>query len=279
MTKKIAYFGPAGTYTEEAAIKYDPTAELIPFLNMPAVASAVETGMAEEGVLPIENSLEGSVATTLDLLIHDSPLLIKHELVLPIESCLLAKPGMKVSDVTVLFSHPQPLGQCRRFIDRCFPKAQVVASLSTVAAVEEMLALDKPAAAIGTRRAAVLYGAEILASGIQDNSANATRFVVLAPKDSLPTGNDKTSICFAVSEDIPGALCNVLQEFASRGINLTKIESRPSKESLGKYIFLVDMEGHKLEPKVAEVLEKVQAKSSVFKIFGSYPRYMENESH
>ena len=271
MTKKIAYLGPAGTFTEEAALAYDLQAELLPLFTIPAVASAVETGMAEEGVVPIENSLEGSVSATLDLLIHESSLLIKQELVLPINHCLLVKPGAKAHEVKAVYSHPQALGQCRHFLDTCFPRAEAVAALSTAAAVEEMLASQVPAAAIATQRAAALYSVEILAKGIQDQASNVTRFVVLANEDHPPTGNDKTSICFYFAEDRPGVLASVLEEFAQRSINLTKIESRPSKEALGKYFFLVDLEGHREDPLVKAALERVVAKTAQFKIFGSYP--------
>jgi len=272
MTKKIAYFGPAGTFTEGAALMHDSESQLLPFSSIAAVASAVETGMADEGVVPIENSLEGSVTDTLDLLIHESSLVIRKELVLPIDHCLLVRPGTQAHEIKVLFSHPQPLGQCRRFIERCFPKAEVVAALST-AAVEEMMAYDSPSAAIGTKRAAELYGAEILALHIQDQSSNVTRFVVLAPTDHQRTGFDKTSICFYFAEDHPGTLCQVLEEFAQRGINLAKIESRPSKESLGKYFFLVDLEGHRQDSVVAVALERVRERTALFKILGSYPRF------
>lgn len=274
--KRIAYLGPPGTFTEEAALLYDQTAQLTPFPSIAAVATAVASGMAEEGVVAIENSIEGSVNDTLDLLIHESKVLIRKELVLPIEHHLLAKPGTEVSDVKVIFSHPQPLGQCRRFIERCFPKAQVVAALSTSAAVEEMMASSHPGAAIGTARAAELYGADILAREIQDQASNVTRFVVLAPTDHALTGFDKTSLCFSFAEDRPGALSEVLGEFAERNINLAKLESRPSKESLGRYFFLLDLEGHREEPLISEALERVREKTALLKIFGSYPRYKEN---
>ena len=277
MAKRVAYFGPAGTFTEEAALAYAADAMLLPFPTISGVAAAVETGMADEGIVPIENSLEGSVPATLDLLIHDSALVIRKEIALPIDHYLLAKPGTQVADVKFILSHPQPLGQCRRFIERCFPKAEVVASLSTVAAVEEALASSKPAAAIGTRRAATLYGAEILAGSIQDQAANTTRFVVLAAEDHAPTGCDKTSLCFTVAEDRPGILCEILHEFADRRINLAKIESRPSKESLGRYIFLIDLEGHRTDGIVVQALEGVRKKAAMFKIFGSYPRCIQTE--
>ncbi|MEE8173976.1 MAG: prephenate dehydratase [Dehalococcoidia bacterium] len=273
MPKRIAYLGPAGTFTEEAALAYDEKAELIPFSSIPAVASAVDTGMADEGVVAIENSLEGSVTDTLDLLIHESKVLILRELILPIEHHLLVRPGTQAAEIKNIFSHPQALAQCRRFLERCFPKVQLVSALSTARAVEDMMASDAASAAIGTRRAAALYGAEILAEGIQDQASNVTRFVVLAPVDHPATGCDKTSLCFSFADDSPGLLCSVLQEFAQRDINLAKVESRPSRESFGRYIFLVDLEGHRQDPVIAEALERVRAKAAVLKILGSYPRY------
>ncbi len=275
MTKKIAYLGPPGTFSEDAALKYDEKAQLLPFSNIPAVAAAVDTGLADEGVVAIENSLEGSVTDTLDLLIHESKLLIRQELVLAIEHHLLVKPGTEAAEVKIIFSHPQALAQCRRFLERCFPQADMVAALSTTAAVEQMRSSSAPAAAIGTHRAAQLYGAQMLAKNIQDHSPNLTRFVVLAAKDHPPTGRDRTSLCFSFDEDRPGLLYGILKEFADSNINLAKIESRPSKESLGKYVFLVDLEGHREDPFIRDLLGKVQAKVSLFKVFGSYPRYDE----
>ncbi len=275
MAKKIAYLGPPGTFSEEAALKYNEKAQLLPFSSIPAVAAAVDTGIAEEGVVAIENSLEGSVTDTLDLLIHESKLLIRQELVLPVEHHLLVRPGTEALEIKVIFSHPQALAQCRRFLERCFSQAEMMAALSTAAAVEQMMSSSTPAAAIGTHRAAQLYGAQTLARSIQDFSPNVTRFVVLARNDHPQTGRDKTSLCFSFGEDRPGLLYGVIREFAECSINLVKVESRPSKESLGKYIFLVDLEGHRQDPSTKQVLEKVQAKTSLFKVFGSYPRYEE----
>jgi prephenate dehydratase len=193
--------------------------------------------------------------------------------VIPIEHCLLVKPGGSAQEVSVVYSHPQALGQCRRFIERCFPKAQAMAALSTAAAVEEMLQSESPAAAIATRRAAEIYGAEILAQGIQDNPSNFTRFVVLAHHDHPPTGRDKTSLCFSFGEDRPGILYLALGEFATRKINLAKVESRPNKESLGKYVFLLDVDGHREDPPVKEAIAALRAATSMMKVFGSYPRH------
>jgi prephenate dehydratase len=278
---RIAYLGPAGTFSEEAALLYrgDRPLELVPYASIAAVVSATETRMAEEGIVPIENSIEGSVSATLDVLVHESNLRIKRELLIPIHHYLLAKPGVKATEARVLFSHPQAVGQCRRFVDRCLPKVEVVAALSTAKAVEDMLAYEAPAVAIATKRAADLYGASVLAENIQDQQSNVTRFVVLAVDDSPPTGRDKTSLSFTVPEDFrPGVLVAVLEEFARRGISLTKIESRPTRRVFGTYIFLLDLVGHRTDPVVAEALETIRPKTSTLKIFGSYPQYQETES-
>ncbi len=273
MAKRIAFLGPVGTFTEEAALRYSPQSDLEPFPSIPAVAMAVASGMTEEGVVPIENSLEGSVTYTLDVLIQEERLSIQRELVLPIEHCLLVRPGTRAADIQMVYSHPQALGQCRGFLERCFPKAQLIASLSTVAAVEEMKGSSTPAAAISPGRAAQLHDMVILARGIQDNPSNATRFVVLSNTDHPPTGSDKTSLCFSFSEDKPGLLYNVMGEFTRRNINLAKVESRPTKQSLGQYIFLIDCEGHREDRRVKEAIESVRSQVSMLKIFGSYPRW------
>ena len=275
MAKRIAFLGPVGTFSEEAALLYDPEADLEPFPSIPAVALAVASGIAEEGVMPIENSLEGSVTHTLDILIQEARLFIRRELVLPIEHCLLVKPGTRAADIQTVYSHPQALGQCRDFLERRFPKAQLIASLSTVAAVEDMKESPTPAAAISPRRASELHSVDILARGIQDNPSNATRFVILADTDHPPTGRDKTSLCFSFQEDQPGLLYNVMGEFARRNINLAKVESRPTKRSLGQYIFLIDCEGHREDAIVKEAIDAVRSQTSTLKIFGSYPRWSE----
>ena len=276
MAKHIAFLGPVGTFSEEAALRYDPEGDLEPFPSIPAVALAVASGIADEGVVPIENSLEGSVTHTLDILIQEARLFIRRELVLPIDHCMMVNPGTRAADIQTVYSHPQALGQCRDFLERCFPKAQLIASLSTVAAVEDMKKSPTPAAAISPRRAADLYGTEVLAQGIQDNPSNVTRFVILASTDHPPTGNDKTSLCFSFEVDRPGLLYKVMGEFAQRNINLAKVESRPTKQSLGQYVFLIDCQGHREDPIVKEAINAVQGQTSMLKIFGSYPRWTEN---
>ena len=273
MSKRLAFLGPAGTHTEQAALTYDPQATLLPFASIPAVAAAVESGRAEECVVPIENSLEGSVTDTLDLLVHESSLSIRHELVLPITHHLVARMGTVIEEITAVYSHPQAMAQCRSFLSHRLPKARVVASLSTSAAVEEMMKAGPEAGAIASERASVLHAADILARGIEGSPNNMTRFVVLAASDHPPTGKDKTSICFSFEEDAPGILHSALGELSDRNINLAKIESRPTRESLGSYIFLIDLEGHKEDAKVKEALDGVRGQVSMLKVFGSYPRY------
>ena len=274
MTSGLAFLGPAGSYTEQASLSYDPESTLLPFASIPAVASAVDSGLADKGIVPIENSLEGPVTATLDLLIHGSNLFIRHELVLAIQHCLLARPGTKSEEIKVIYSHPQALAQCRAFLEKRFPDVGIIASLSTSAAVEDMQESDPVAAAIANQRCATLYGVQILARGIEDSAGNLTRFIVLASSDHAPTGGDKTSICFDFDYDAPGILYTVLGELSKRGINLAKVESRPTRQSLGRYVFLVDLEGHREEDNVKEALEGVKAQVSMFRIFGSYPMHV-----
>ncbi len=271
--KRLGYLGPAGTNTEQACIAYDSGASLLPYPSISEVASAVESNRVDEGVAPIENSVGGGVSVTLDLLIHGSGLLIRNELVLPITHSLLARQGTEPADVRVIYSHPQALEQCRIYLAERLPNAQPVASLSTAAAVEEMLAAPVTSAAIATERAGELHGACLIERGIEDYPNNMTRFVVLAGSDHPRTGDDKTSICFSFDDDAPGILYSVLGEFAGRNINLAKIESRPTREALGRYIFLVDLEGHREDAVVRAALQEVRRQVSMLKIFGSYPRY------
>jgi prephenate dehydratase len=270
---RLAYLGPPGTFGEEAARRYAAHADLLPFPSHAAVAAAVESGLADLGVVAIENLLNGSVAETLDILIHETTLRIQAELLVSIEHNLVAKPGTRASDVKVIYSHTQALGQCRRFLERCFPKAQIEAALSTAEAVELALKREGDAAAISTRRAADLYGAEVLATGIGDSANNVTRFLVLGRGEQPPTGRDRTSIAFTFRVDRPGSLAGVLDAFAEAGINCTKIESRPTKANFGEYVFLIDFEGHADDPSASAVLEKVRPLCAELKVFGSYPRF------
>ena len=272
MAYRLAYLGPEGTYSEQAAVDYDPDARRVPYPSIPAVFRAADNGEAEQAVVPIENSLEGVVTYTVDLLINESDLKIRNEIVLPVHHYLLSEPDTAMEDVRVVYSHPQAIAQCRRYLNRRLPNAEHFASLSTAGAVEDMRNSERPAVAISSRRAAEIFGATILDSNIEDTQNNQTRFVVLAAEDGRRTGTDKTSICFDFSEDSPGILYDTLGELARRRVNMLKIESRPDKRSLGRYVFLIDMEGHREDPVVSEALEAVQARAAMFKILGSYPR-------
>jgi prephenate dehydratase len=269
---RVAYLGPPGTFGEQAAIRYAPGSERIPFPSHSAVAAAVQAGKADTGLLAVENSVEGTVSETVDILVHDAQLQICGELVLAIEQCLIVPPGRQAGEVEVILSHPNALGQCRAYLERCFPAARLEPALSTTAAVEQAMARAH-AAAIASSRAAELLGAEVLDRGIQDRKNNVTRFVVVGPADAVATGDDKTSLAFTTYHDRPGSLVAVLQEFAARGLNLTKIESRPSRDALGVYVFLCDFQGHRTDPAVAAALDAVREKTQTLHVIGSYPRY------
>ena len=278
MARTLAFLGPAGTYTEEAALLYDPGAELRPCPSITAVGLAVASGETAQGVVPIENSIEGSVNFTLDLLVSEASIFISNEIVLPIEHYLMGKPGTRLADVEVIYSHPQALAQCRDYLERNFYNAARSASLSTALAVGDAMGSNVPAAAIAPLRSAELYSAEILDSGIQDVAANVTRFVVLSKEDHSPTGNDKTSLFFHFDQDVPGQLYAVMGDFARREINLAKIESRPTKRSLGQYLFFVDCDGHREDRLLGEAIEAVRGKVSSLRVLGSYPKWVQEET-
>ena len=235
------------------------------------MARVVSDNEASQGIVPIENSIEGGVTYTQDLLIHESNLSICGEVIVPIRQCLVGKPGTDMESIKTVISHPQSLAQCRNFLDNTFPNAGLMASLSNAKAVQEIMALDDNTVAISSRRAANIYGASILISGIEDLPNNETRFVILSGTDGTATGKDKTSLCFEFGDDGPGILSDALKEFASRDINLVKIESRPNKKSLGRYVFLVDIEGHRENRSVKSALDALQDRVSMMKVFGSYP--------
>lgn len=272
MTRTIGFLGPSGTYSEEASLLYDPSADR-PYPTITAVGEAVASGEIEEGVVPIENSLAGSVIFTLDLLISQPKLFIRGEVDLPIEHYLLTKPGTDPAEIKVIYSHPQALAQCRAYLEKNYPQAQQMASLSTVLCVSDLLASPVPAAAISPRRASELYDVDILDQGIQDVTTNVTRFAVLGLSDHPPTGRDKTSMAFTFEDDSPGLLYKVLGEFAQRNINLFKVESRPTKQLLGEYIFMVDCAGHREESPMKEALEALSQPVSMLRVLGSYPRW------
>lgn len=264
--RRIGFLGPSGTYAEEAASKLD--GELIAFNSIMEVMEAVKQEKVDVGVVPIENSIEGPVGVTLDLLAHDYDLKINSEIILPVSHKLLINPQSSIEDVEMVYSHVQALSQCRKFIEKMDAKPVATPSTSRAA---EMVKGQSNAAAIGTQKAADLYGLKIAAQDIQDYNDNSTRFIVVGKHDHEPTGHDKTSVVFSLIEDRPGGLYDVLGAFAKCNINLTKIESRPSKKKLGNYIFFIDFQGHKADKEVKNILNNIKNKIFYVKILGSYP--------
>jgi prephenate dehydratase len=270
---RLAHLGPRGTYTEAAAIAYDPTADLLPVSSPAAAVEAVERGDADAAVCAIENSLEGGVVDTLDVLVKEQATLqIRGEVVLPIRHALVGVEGLYPADARIVYSHPQALAQCRGRLAQLAPLATATAALSTAAAIES--ALHEPGAlAIGSRLAAELYGATVYAEDIADEPGNETRFIVLGPEDAERTGNDKTSLAFTTHHDRPGSLVEVLSIFSDRDLNLTRVESRPTRRALGTYVFFVDMEGHRVDEQVGDAIRAAEAVTLSLRVLGSYPRW------
>jgi prephenate dehydratase len=277
---KIGYLGPEGTFSEEAGFKYKKLigkGSYVPFTTIHELLIAVDRSKVSEGIVPIENSIEGTIGIVTDMLVNDVSLKICQEIVIPVKHYLLSKTKIPLNKVTDVVSIPIVLDQCKTFLRTKLPKAKIHFTRSTaeaarkVAADVEMFGKGTPAA-IGARSAAKLYGLQIIASEINDYPDNSTRFVVVSKKDHKITGHDKTSIVFSILKDSPGGLYRVLGSFAKRGINLTKIESRPTKRTLGDYYFFVDMQGHKDDNLVADALKEVKKMASFFKVLGSYPR-------
>lgn len=262
----IGFFGPAGTFTEQAASLVG--SDLVAFDSILDVLEAVKNSEVDIGVVPIENSIEGPVGVTLDLMMHDYDLKIRREIIIPISHNLLINPEATIKDIKYVYSHIQALSQCRKFTDAM---DVVVNSTPSTSAAAEMIKGRKDSASIGTKRAAEIYGLKIAASDIQDYKNNVTRFVVLGKTDHDPTDNDKTSVVFSMVEDKPGGLYHILEIFAKNDINLTKIESRPSKEKLGKYIFFIDFEGHRNDESIRRILDIIGANVEFLKVLGSYP--------
>lgn len=269
---RVAYLGPEGSFSEDAArAHFGGDLELVMFPDIASVISAVSHRLVDAAVAPIENSIEGSVSITLDQLIHveEAPRIVA-ELNLPVRHHLVARPGTTMSEIERLVAHPQAYAQCRQWVLEHLPQVQVLPALSNSAAVQSLVHSNR-IAAIGNERSAALYGMSIVARDIQDSAANVTRFVVLAHRSVSATGNDKTSICCSIAEDRPGSLVSILQEFSERGINLAKIESRPTRGGLGKYFFLIDLVGHEADEDVAAALAAVRAQSLTMRLLGSYP--------
>jgi prephenate dehydratase len=265
---KIGVLGPEGSYSEKAGqIWAGPKDVLVYLSDFEDILCSVEAGDLDVGIVPLENSLEGAVGLNMDLLLR-LRVCIMGEVNLRIRHCLI---GQGMGDIKIVLSHPQALGQCRQYIKEHYPNAEVRTTGSTSHAAK--LAQEFPEmAAIAGAGAAEKYGLKILAREIQDGSENVTRFAVVGKDIPKATGKDKTSLVIYLQRDRPGALYEILREFAERNINLTRIESRPSRKALGDYYFYIDLEGHKSDPNVSEALAAIEEKATLVKVLGSYPK-------
>jgi prephenate dehydratase len=277
---RVGYLGPPGTFSEEA-LRASPLAaggEAVPFRSIHETVMAVEAGTVDRALVPIENALEGAVRATLDALAVDArDVTIVGEAVLAISNCLVARTELALDAIAVVVSHPQALAQCARFLRASVPQAEVRAATSTADAVRTVAGAEEPWAALGPRTAAELYGCRVLRDGVDDDPDNATRFVWLGRAGSAPIGGDdarawKTSVLFAGTGDAQaGWLVRCLSEFAFRGVNLTRIESRPRRGRLGHYFFHVDMEGRADQAAVADAVAALHAHCEEVRLLGTYP--------
>ena len=282
---RVAYFGPEGTFTQEALISAtagQDGLELVPQPTIYDTVMAVHFGSAQRALVPIENSLEGSVNATLDALAMETEdVAIVGEVIHPIRHCLIARTALELSEIEAVVSHPQATAQCARFIRSRLPGATVLAGSSTAEAVRTVAEHDGPWAALGNRLAAERYRCQVLRAGVEDVSDNETRFVWLGPLGAPPGGPGspeqplgpwKTAVVFwGVGSEAPGWLVHCLSEFANREVNLTRIESRPRKQGLGRYMFFLDLEGRDVEPHVADALAGLRAHVEVLRVLGSFP--------
>jgi chorismate mutase/prephenate dehydratase len=267
---KVAYLGPAGTYTHTAARQwFDADTQWLPAVDIQDVFAAVESGAADYGVVPVENSSEGSVIATLDGFIN-SPLQIAAEAMLRIRHCLLAAPGTNIEDIVKVVAHQQALGQCRDWLLRHLPGAERVAASSNAEAAR-IASQERGVAAIAGKTAAEIYGLQVLAEAIEDSTDNTTRFLLLSRKAAThASGRDKTSIIIS-AHDEPGTLFKALEPFHRFGVSLTRLESRPSRKGAWSYSFYVDFEGHVEDAKVQSALQALKQHALEVRLLGSYP--------
>lgn len=279
MIESLTYLGPMGTFSEQAANLYAKShaiKDFVPMRTITEVGNYVIKNTSSshniQGIVPIENSIEGSVNETLDLLIQNEDLYIQNEIVLAIEHSLITQKTTNLNEIKVIYSHPQAIGQCRNFIEKHYPNISIMVSISTSEAVTDMKNSTLPAAAIANKKVITHHSDCIIAQeNIQDNINNETRFIILAMNDHKPTKNDRTSICFFFDNDEAGQLFSVIKEFSDANINLVKIESRPTKTQLGEYLFLIDCNGHRLKDPLQSTLKNLGKITSKLNIFGSYP--------
>lgn len=270
MQVKVAFQGEIGAYSESAVYSYfNSSVQVKPCRNLTDVFESVEKEETSYGVVPIENSIEGSVTQTYDLFFTHS-LKVCGETIIKIAHCLITNPKTSLNSIKVVYSHPQALAQCRSFLESL--GCDLIPTYDTAGSVKMMKEKKlMDAGAVASERAAKIYGMKVLAKGIADNPNNYTRFFVISKVDSPLSGKDKTSIIFSL-KDRPGALYYALEEFAVRAINLTKIESRPTKQEPWEYNFYLDFEGHRTEERCQEALKAIEKKSAFLKVLGSYPR-------
>lgn len=278
--KKIGYLGPKGSFSEEAIHLFlatqpglnDMPPELIPFSTIPRLLFACNEMEVDWAFVPLENSTEGQVGVTMDTLGQTEHLFITHEFIHPIDQCLLTHEPMALEQIERVYSHEQAIGQCRDFLEKQLPHAQQVTCLSTAEAAHRISSIRENWAAIGPRRAARLYNLHILKECIQDSTLNATRFIMVGHNLSeMSDGEDKTSL-LVIADNTPGSLYRILGEFARRHINLSRIESRPSKRKLGEYVFFVDVDGYVFAPPIQDVLWALKNEHVAVKLLGSYPK-------
>ena len=270
---RVAFLGPEGTFTSEAARLAVPEGRPRPLATIGEVVDVVRAGHADLGVVPIENSIEGSVNVTLDELAFGPPgALVRGEVTVPIAMMLLGPSGATLEGVKAVRSQPHALAQCRRWLAEHLPGVVLEAATSTAEAAREVAAGDEAVAALGPAVAAERYGLTVLAADVHDFEGNATRFVVLGGRMAARTGADKTSLVVFFGEDRPGLLLHVLDELALRGVNLTKIESRPTKQALGQYAIFIDCAGHVTDARLAEALRSIHRHVAALRVLGSYPR-------
>jgi len=272
---KVAFFGPKATFTHIAAMQqFGLSAELIPQKSIPAVFEEVEKGKAQYGVVPVENSTEGMVSHTLDMFM-ESDLKIISEVLLEVHHYLLSRTG-RLEDIKKVYSHPQPIAQCREWLADNLPNVPVVDVASTAVAAQ-IVSEDYTAAAIASELASSLYGLKVVRERIEDQVNNFTRFLVIGRKFAEKSVDDKTSLMFSVKDE-PGILHRMLEPFAKRGINLTKIESRPLKKKAWEYIFFLDLNGHVSDPDVTDAIHDLRDCCQFVKILGSYPKTSREKS-
>lgn len=275
---RLSYLGPEGTFTEQAlrTLPEAPDARREPCSTVTVALDAVRSGSADGAVVPIENSVEGSVPVTLDELAQGEPLMITRETTVPVAFSLLVRPGTALSDVRRVGTHPHAAAQTRTWLAQHLPQAEVVHASSTAQAASALVAEDAPwDAAVSAPLAAERYALDVLAAGIGDNPDAVTRFVLVTRpgRPTPPTGRDKTSLVAFMHEDHPGALLEILEQLTVRGVNLTRIESRPTGAALGDYCFSIDAEGHVLDQRVGEALAGLRRVCADVRFLGSYERH------